>query len=285
MKDTDPTLSDERIDAARPVDADGLSAFVRAGGLGDGTGDDRELLDERRAFLESHPVDDFLATLETTTPPEQSGWARFVESVRRRAIPVFATAGVLTLALAVIPLDPEPSSIQPPRSTEGVRAKGQDHTRRTAPSPAMINAQVGLGFDLVTPRGAIAGTSGGTYRKGDHLRFTYSLDSPGHLYLISVDNAGKVTPFYPPEWAESLAVPPGRDLPLEASIRLDDYVGYEGFIAVFSEQPIPGQSIQKAAHAAFKSARTNGHDIRAVHRLPGLGDAAQISMWIEKVAH
>ena len=105
----------------------------------------------------------------------------------------------------------------------------------------MINASVGFGFELITEDGVVAGSSGDTFREGDHLRFSYSLDAPAHLYLISVDNAGKATPFYPADWSASVAVAPGRNLPLEASIRLDGYVGSAGFIADFSPTPVRGQ--------------------------------------------
>jgi hypothetical protein len=285
MKHPDDALTDAQIDDARPAGEDGLSAFVRAGGMGDEPLGTTDLRDERMAFHESHSIDAFLTRFEENdAPPSKPWWEVFLASFQRRAIPAFAAAGALVLALAILPTATE-APLPSPADERGVRSKGLAPGPESTAHRAMANERVELGFELLTPEGAVRGLSGSSYREGDHLRFSYSLEAPGHLYLISLDNRGTATPFYPSRWDESVAVPPGKNLPLEASIQLDDYLGYEGFIAVFSHQPIPGKTIQDAAREAFLTALENGGDIRAIHRLPGLGDAAQISMWIEKVAH
>ena len=64
MSDMDPTLSDDRIDGARPAGTDALSDFIQGGGLGDREEGDPALLAERRAFHIAHPTETFLARLE-----------------------------------------------------------------------------------------------------------------------------------------------------------------------------------------------------------------------------
>ena len=66
---------------------------------------------------------------------------------------------------------------------------------------------------------------------------------------------------------------------------LDEYLGHERFIAVFSRTPISGEKVQQAAAQAIAEARINGNGVLSIETLPLESDCAQTSVLIEKVAN
>ena len=73
---------------------------------------------------------------------------------------------------------------------------------------------------------------------GERIQFTYSCAKERYLILASIDENYKVTVYYPASGDSSMLVEPGSGLPLPHSIRLDGYVGYERYLAVFSGRPL-----------------------------------------------
>jgi hypothetical protein len=73
---------------------------------------------------------------------------------------------------------------------------------------------------------------------GERIQFTYSCGTDRYFILTSIDASGRISTFYPAGGDRSILLEPGNDLPLPNSIILDDYIGDELFIAVFSAHPL-----------------------------------------------
>lgn len=78
---------------------------------------------------------------------------------------------------------------------------------------------------------------------GERIQFTYACGKEQYLILMSVDTSGRVSVFYPAHGDSSIHLVPGRGLPLEHSILLDDYIGKELFIGLFSAHSLHTASI------------------------------------------
>jgi hypothetical protein len=94
-----------------------------------------------------------------------------------------------------------------------------------------------------------------TYFPGERVQFSYSCGIERYLILLSSDTAGAITRFYPVEGDSSQPVASGADIPLPHSIELDEYIGDELYIAVFSAHPLalpPVTEKVKAAVAAHE---------------------------------
>ncbi len=84
---------------------------------------------------------------------------------------------------------------------------------------------------------------------GDRIRFVIEPERPGYLLVASVDGAGTVSVYFPPEGGQSAPVGAGRS-ELPGSIELDDAPGPERLFAYFSEQPLPAAEVARALAAA-----------------------------------
>ncbi len=95
--------------------------------------------------------------------------------------------------------------------------------------------------------------------EGDAIRFTVTVDKPGYVAVFSREADGEVSSFYPDTSPTADPAPlfldaAGRHT-LPGSIVLDDALGKERFIAVFSAQPFDRA---KAAAAVSTSEGTDG---------------------------
>ena len=115
---------------------------------------------------------------------------------------------------------------------------------------------------------------------GQVLRFYYDCTGHEFLYLFSVDDAGRISPYYPYGPAYSIPIVQGRNIPLPDGVQLDGYVGHERFFALFSNQPLRFHDIGNAVSSAWMNARRKGQGIAHVGRLAI--PCAQASFLIEK---
>lgn len=93
------------------------------------------------------------------------------------------------------------------------------------------------------------------YFPGERIQFSCSCGMERYLILLSSDTAGEITRYYPVEGDSSQLVASGADIALPHSIQLDDYIGDELYIAVFSAHPLalsPVIDKVKAAVAAHE---------------------------------
>jgi hypothetical protein len=173
--------------------------------------------DERQAFLRSGAGERVLSRL------------RFADARRRRRrITAFSAAAAgLVAVLAGVTLWPR-SVMEEPRGG-GIRLKG------------------GSSIAVYRKRGAeVAPVSeGALLHPGDQVRFVVLAERP-HVMIVNVEARGEVRPFYPYPAGHSLAVKPGARFELPGSIELDESLGAERIIAVFSDRPLGFDEVRAA---------------------------------------
>lgn len=123
-------------------------------------------------------------------------------------------------------------------------------------------------------------TEGQVLRAGDIVRFRYDSTVYEFLYLFSVDDSGRISPYYPYGPAWSIPIVRGRDVPLPDGVQLDRYVGHERIFALFSDKPVSYVHVGNAVSSAWMQARARNQGIEAVIQLPI--PCAQASFLIEK---
>jgi len=89
-------------------------------------------------------------------------------------------------------------------------------------------------------------------RPGDRIRFAYSVPEDAYLFIVNVDNEGRITPYYPARGKHSIGISRGTQVFLPGSIRLDDYLGKERIFAVFTRDPIAFEKLAAAIRTAFE---------------------------------
>ena len=188
---------------------------------------------------------------ETARPVALGGW--------RRVVPLLAVAAG---ALLMTPLvtGPEAPAEAPPTT----RAKG---------------GGAGLVMFVKDAGGVRRADDGARLSAGDAIQFRYDAGGHGHLFVLSVDARGVVSPLYPDRAGPSIAVRPEGSHVLEGSVILDDSVGPERIFAVFSDRPRGFEELQAAAQDALRS----GASVDALSRLPVAGeDVEQVSVLLHK---
>ncbi|MBN1307127.1 MAG: hypothetical protein JXA18_04365 [Chitinispirillaceae bacterium] len=184
----------------------------------------KEAEEERAAFLEAFPVID-------AVPARNRRLLRFTP-VRT----LLAVAAGLVLAVGA-------GSLLVDRSGDGYRTKGG----------VALNLFVQDGSGEPVVRGEPV------FSPGERIQFTYSCGGERYFILASVDDMGRISVYYPAEGDRSMPLEPGRDLPLPNSILLDEYIGNELYIAVFSARPLRVARVVDKIERAFRE-RT---DLRA----------------------
>lgn len=76
------------------------------------------------------------------------------------------------------------------------------------------------------------------YFPGDRIQFTYSCIKPRYFILVSVEESGTISTLYPQKEDSSMSVEKGYNIALPGSFQLDDYIGKELYIAVFSDKKL-----------------------------------------------
>jgi hypothetical protein len=96
----------------------------------------------------------------------------------------------------------------------------------------------------------------GVYFPGERIQFAYSCDHRNRLVLLSIDEEGRMTTYYPAEGDSAVVVQQGQDLPLPNSIELDSYVGRELYVAFFSVRPVMAETVRGEVRERFSEAGT-----------------------------
>ncbi|MBD3344299.1 MAG: DUF4384 domain-containing protein [Chitinivibrionales bacterium] len=110
-----------------------------------------------------------------------------------------------------------------------------------------------LAVYVKTQSGEIRERKSRIFTPGEQVQFTYTCGAKNKLILLSIDEEGKITTYYPENGAGSVELEKGQNLPLPNSIILDDYIGKELFIVVFSEKPLSVSLIRNRVVRQFSS--------------------------------
>jgi hypothetical protein len=92
---------------------------------------------------------------------------------------------------------------------------------------------------------------------GDKVQFHYNGGRPGHLAIVAVDEANKISVYYPPG-PIAAAVESGKDVPLQSAVELDATLGHEVVIGVRCDGPLPVELVVNATRKAVAGARQRG---------------------------
>ncbi len=121
--------------------------------------------------------------------------------------------------------------------------------RRTTMDPSLeagyrIKGKAGITVWSMGADGAPQIRENGIYYPGDRIQLTYSSEDTTHLTVLGVEAGGAVQTYFPSNGTMSVPVEPGSDIPLPNSIVLDDYIGSELYVAVFSKEPISTHMVE-----------------------------------------
>jgi len=153
--------------------------------------------------------------------------------VRGFSVPQWAGAVVAVAALVVL----APYFLDQGGDLDGVRVKAPS----VGPGPLEV---------VLLRDGRISeAVSGDVFHPGDRLQFRVTPGSWRYLHLVSLDDQGRLTPFYPADGAPSLLLRGDAEQLLPDAIELDDFVGEERIFAIFSAEPLPFEEIERAAGA------------------------------------
>ena len=179
----------------------------------------QELKEERREFLAAHPF-------ESLNLPGQHNVRRF--PVPR--IPALAASLVLlTIGGYVL------HSLQPRQSHR-------------------IKGDTALSLYVRTAAGSVESRKNHAYHPGERIQITYSCGEFNRLILLSIDQEGRISTYYPVDADTSLVVEKGRDIPLPNSIELDSYLGKELYMAVFSKSALSLPDVVERTKEAYDRA-------------------------------
>jgi len=129
-----------------------------------------------------------------------------------------------------------------------------------------VRTKGSFSLTIVCKRGDSMSTiaDGESVREGDRLRFEYTQTQPGFVMVFSVDDSGKIFPYYDEASLASVAAVAGNQVALPGSIELDAHKGLERVFALWSETPLAGETVRSAVAEALAKA---GGDLRQVQKL------------------
>ena len=245
--------------------------------------------EERAGFLRTMPFDAFYRDLEARwhradaqarsgertgasrsgAAPILSRWHRFlvgvVERLRALSGPRWVLAAAATaLVLVVVPqLGRLPGLLD-----SGPRVKAP----AIGPGPLEV---ILLRGGRISPA-----ESGDVFHAGDRLQFRVTPGTWHYLHLVSLDDQGKLTPFFPDDGSPSLALRPDPGQLLPGAVVLDDFVGLERIFAVFSPEPLDYGEVEEAARRLVDRSSVP-LDLAHITQLPIEG-TAQVSFLMVK---
>jgi hypothetical protein len=103
----------------------------------------------------------------------------------------------------------------------------------------------GIGFFVKRGEAVRRGSPGQIVHPGDELLFTYSTLVPAHLAVLSRDEQGHVTVFYPVGERTGM-VAPAVDEPVPLATRLDGVLGTEAIFGVFCGDQVATAALRAA---------------------------------------
>ncbi len=148
----------------------------------------------------------------------------------RRSRRVYVAGVVAVAAAAVLAFAPIAPSTSDP-APDQTRSKGKPH----------------IGYFVKRGEAVVDGVPGAALHPGDRIRFVTSSERPRYLALLNRDARG-VSVYYP-STGRAARVPAGSAVPLDFSVKLDDYLGRERVFAVFCDESFAVEPVRAALQA------------------------------------
>lgn len=127
---------------------------------------------------------------------------------------------------------------------------------------------VAIDLYLMRARQVRPATPADRFQAGDRIQFVYSAPRHRFVFLVSLDDSGRVTNFNHQATPRSVPIEPGVGLVLEGSIILDETPHAERIFAVFSERPLDWTEVAAAARRAWDRAAQTHRGVASIQRLP-----------------
>ena len=212
---------DAALDAFELNRGEGITRLLRAG--------DPEVAYERSEFLREQPWRIFAAQVEQRVARERTSL------ILRWTIGFAGLGFILSTAVALF-VFAGPSTYVP---TSDIRMKG------VGSIPIGIETRGEL--RLLINGEAIE--SGASIDAGSEIQFAVDTVGYDHVFVFGEEVNGTLTPYYPDEvGGSSILVGIGRGLMLPDSVQLDDSLGRECMVAVFSRTPLSWVDVQALRH-------------------------------------
>ncbi len=194
-----------------------------------------ELEEFQSAFHGAHDRAAFLASVrvrasepEPERRPWGSGWFR----------PALAL-GAAAVALLVVLLLVRPWA-EPEPDTDRIRIKSDE---------------LALGFLVMEQGRPVVAEPGRVVHPGDRIQFRISAPRGGFVHVVGVDQAGKVSVYYPRPDESVEPYPGGSGRPVPGSVILDATLGRERIFALICERPLGRARLAERVLAAATDPR------------------------------
>ncbi len=150
----------------------------------------------------------------------------------------------------------------------GIFVIGGDSPRTEIRTKGGTKGGVSLDYRVRLDNGHRAGKEGEILHENDQIQFTYRADESSYLFLVSIDERGRVNNFNHQSSQNSLPIKPGGRHHVEGSIILDDSKGPERVFGIFSDRILQWEDVKTAAEQAFGGVKQAGQSIKEIKKLP-----------------
>lgn len=189
--------------------------------------------EERAAFNAQRPARAFLESV--TAPTKEPAPIRRIQPARRWGLGLALAASLLAFV-------------------------GWQARESAEHNVVHLKGDPGLALEVLASRDGAPATPaplGVVLGRGDLLRFAVSLPQEGYVFIANVDATGRFTRYFP-QSAQPERLGPATRLVLPGSIALDDFVGDERLVLVFSPAPLEEARIAQALALAYQRAGLDG---------------------------
>ncbi len=154
--------------------------------------------------------------------------------------------------------------------------------RLTAPSAGTIRLKGSSRLDVFVRRNGHAQAlhDGEALMPGDQLAFAYTIPDARNLLLLSIDDSGIVTRYFPRDASTGSHLGPALRAQLPMGVELDAHRGEERLFALFSRDAIDEAKTRAALERALRDAKSSGGGIASMNRLAL--PLEQSSVWFRK---
>jgi hypothetical protein len=183
---------------------------------------------EKREFLQKHPLETLDIHSEGSASASPNAGKNFFGSRQ-----IYAAAAVFLVFFTVMIF----------------------YLMRSPEEDFRIKGDVNIKLFVKDKEGQIQARQNHVYSPGEYIQISYSCGSSNKFMLLSMDENGKTTVYYPGTGDSSVVLEKGRDIPMKNSILLDEYIGRELYIAVFSKEKIWLNHMKEKLNTAYSKAK------------------------------
>lgn len=119
-----------------------------------------------------------------------------------------------------------------------------------------IKGETSISFYVQNSDGTIEQRTDRIYYPGEKIQIKYSSLDYDYLMPLSIDTAGNIYSYLPSKKDSSFKIEKGAGVPFPNSIKLDNYLGKELFINIFSNKPLLFSEIKREISKSYMSQKS-----------------------------